>query len=332
MRRRQFCASLVGSVAAWPTWAEAAEKQYRLAIAAASAGTLDDWRKLPIYRPIFPELARLGDVEGQNLSVEYFTAAGHVGRYGEITRQIVGRQPDVIYAEGDYVPALVEATDALPIVFSIADPVALGQLRNLGRHDGNLTGISVNAGIEIEGKRLELLKEAVPAASRVATLTTQLMAGPAYARWGTELRAYAAQLHLSLVEVTLQDATSQDIERGFAELTQRRADALLVGPEAALNPHAGLIVRLAAERRLPTMYPYLLTVQQGGLMTYTFDPTELGRHLAEVLHRVLHGVKPGDIPIYQPTRFRLTINLNAARAIGLTFPQSLLARADDVIE
>jgi ABC-type uncharacterized transport system substrate-binding protein len=332
MRRREYLGLICGAVAAGPSWAQAPVKQYRMAIAAASAATLDDWQKFPLYRPILPELRRLGDVEGQNLIVEYFTAAGHVERYGELAQQIVRRKPDVILVEGDYLSALLKATHTLPIVFAIADPVAMGQLRSLGRHGGNLTGVSVIAGIEVEGKRLELLKEAFPAVSRVATLTTPLMRGPAYAQWGAEVRAYAAKLHLSLIEVALQDATPQEIERGFAELTQRRAHALLLDPEAAFNPHAGLIVRLAAERRLPTMYPYIFAVRQGGLMTYTFDPAELARQLADDVHRVLHGAKPADIPVYQPTRFRLTINLKAASAIGFTFPPQFLARADEVIE
>jgi len=200
----------------------------------------------------------------------------------------------------------------------------------LARPGGNLTGVSIYAGIEIEGKRLQLLKEAVPSASRVAVLNTR--AEPVYREWQPKLLEYAGKLQMSLTEVLLSDPSPPEIERGFAELARNRPDALLVGPEPAFSTHAGLITQWVEQSRLPAIYPYPLYAERGGLMTYTCDPAELALQRADDLHRVLHGAKPGDIPIYQATHFMFMVNLNAAKAIGFTFPPVVLARADEVIE
>jgi putative ABC transport system substrate-binding protein len=329
MRRRDLLASICSAAAAWPARARASPRQHRIAIA-DPAYTAAEWRKLPLYRPIFPELRRLGDIEGRNLSVAYFGAAGHVERYGDLARRVVERHPDVIVSlTGDLVPALLSRTRTIPIVAFMANPVFVGSVGNLARPGGNLTGVSIYAGIEIEGKRLELLKEAVPSASRVAVLNTR--AEPVYAKWRPKLREYAGQLGISLAEVLLPDPSLSEIERGFAELARNRPDALLLGPEPAFSVHARLVTQLAEKNRLPAIYPYPVYVEHGALMTYTYDPAELGRQVADDVDRILHGAKPGDIPIYQPTRFKLTINLKAAKAIGLTIPPGLLAEADEVI-
>jgi ABC-type uncharacterized transport system substrate-binding protein len=330
MRRRELFALAAGAAAAGRAWAQAPAKQYRIAIA-SPAFSAAGWRKLPLFQPFFPELRRLGDVEGQNLTVEYFTAAGQIERFAELARQIVGRKPDVIVsAPGDMTSTLMSATRTIPIVAAMADPVFLRLVTNLAHPGGNLTGVSTWAGVEVEGKRLELLKEAVPSASRLAVLS--LRAEPLSQLWRPKWREYAAKLRLSLIEVLLNDATPQEIARGFAELARRPPDAMMLGPDTALIGQARLIIRLAQENRLPAMYPYAAYSEVGGLMTYTFDPAELGRQLADDVHRILHGAKPGDIPFYQPTRFKLTINLKAAQAIGLAFPPDILERADAVIQ
>jgi putative ABC transport system substrate-binding protein len=222
----------------------------------------------------------------------------------------------------------MSATSTIPIAAGLAD-VAVTQVTNLARPGGNLTGVSPYVESEFEGKRLALLKEAVPSVSRVAAISMQT---EGYDVWRSKLREYAGKLGISLIDVVLRDATPLEIERGFAELAQHRPDAMLLSPEVAFIGQARLILRLADENRLPAMYPYAVYTEFGGLMTYTMDPGELGRQLAEDVHRLLHGAKPGDIPIYQATRFRLTINLKTATALGLTVPQALLARADEVIE
>jgi ABC-type uncharacterized transport system substrate-binding protein len=330
MRRRNLLAFLVVARAAQPVWAEEPPKQYRIAIA-DPAFTATTWRNLRLYRPLLPELRRLGDVEGVNLQVEYFSAEGHVERYADLARRVVERAPDVIVSlTGDLATHLRSETHTIPIVAIMANPDFVGLVTSLARPGGNLTGVNLYAGIEIEGKRLQLLKEAVPSASRVAVLNTR--AEPVYEKWQPKLQEYAAKLQMSLTEVLLSDPSPPEIERGFAELARNRPHVLLIGPEPAISAHPGLIAQLAEVSRLPAIYPYPAYAEHGGLMTYTYDPAELGRQLADDVHQVLHGAKPGDIPIYQATRFTFTVNLNAAKAIGLTFPPAVLARADEVIE
>jgi len=184
--RHNVLAFFGAATAAWPVWAQAAPRRYRVAIA-DPAFTATEWRNLRLYRPLFPELHRLGDVEGVNLEVEYFTAEGHVERYADLARQVVDRAPDVIVSlTGDLVAQLVSETRTIPIVAYMANPDFVGSVASLVRPGGNLIGVNLYAGIEIEGKRLQLLKEAVPTASRVAVLNTR--AEPVYEKWRPKLR------------------------------------------------------------------------------------------------------------------------------------------------
>jgi putative ABC transport system substrate-binding protein len=325
-------AGILAASAAPTVRAQPPAKQFRIVIA-DPAFTTATWHTLPLYRPLFPEFGRLGEIKGQNLVVEYFTAEGHIDRYADLARRVVERKPDVIVClTGDLVPALIKETRTIPIVAFMANPVQVGSVGNLARPGGNLTGVNIYAGIEIEGKRLQLLKEAVPQATRVAVLNTRNE--PVWGTWQPKLHEYAEKLGMSLSEVLLRDPSPPEIERGFVELARDRPDALLLGPEPALavGGHARLITQWAEQNRLPAMYPYRGYVENRGLMTYTFDPAELARQVAYDVHQVLHGEKPGDIPIYQATRFKLALNLNAARTIGLTFPSSMMAAADEVIE
>jgi putative ABC transport system substrate-binding protein len=330
MRRRDLLALIGGSAARRPASVYASEKQYRIAIA-DPGWTAEEWRKLPLYRELFPNLRRLGEVEGQNLIVEHFTAEGHVERYPDLARRVVARAPDaIICLTGDLVPALIKETRTIPIIAFMANPVLVGSVSNLARPGGNLTGVNIYSGIEIEGKRLQLLKEAVPRVSRVAVLNTR--GEPVWPKWQAKLHEYAGKLGMSLSEVLIRDPSPPEIERGFAELERNRPDALLLGPEPALAGQASLIIGLTQQSRLPAIYPYGAYAQAGGLITYTFDSADLDRQLAVDVHQILHGAQPGDIPIYQATRFKLTLSLRAAEPIGLTFPPSMLAQADEVIE
>ena len=320
-----FAASAAPTVRARPP-----ATPFRIAIANPGV-TADEWRKLPLYRELFPDLSHLGEVEGQNLVVEHFTAEGQIDRYADLARRVVERDPDVIVClTGDLVPALIEETRTIPIVAFMANPVEVGSVSNLARPGGNLTGVSIYAGMEIEGKRLQILKDAVPQATRVAVLNTANE--PVWGTWQPKVHEYAEKLGMSVSEVLLRDPSPPEIERGFAELVRDRPDALLLGPEPALGQHARLITQRAEENRLPAIYPYASYAEDGALITYTFDPADLDRQLALDVHQILHGAKPGDIPIYQATRFKLILNLSAAKAIGLTFPPTLLAEAEEVIE
>jgi putative ABC transport system substrate-binding protein len=210
------------------------------------------------------------------------------------------------------------------------DPITAGLATSLARPGENLTGVTVNAGDEIWGKRLQILKEAVPTVSKIGFLTTQ-MASPSAA--AAQLLQEASQrLQILLISMRVEESTPSEVERVFAEIDQERLDAILVSSIGDLIPRRQLIVELVEKHRLPAMYPWRDYVEAGGLMAYASDDRELWRRMGDDVHEILNGAKPGEIPIYQPTKFELLINVKAAKALGLTVPPSILARADEVIE
>jgi len=204
-----------------------------------------------------------------------------------------------------------------------------GLVTSLSRPGGNLTGITLNAGVEIWGKRLQMLKEAIPSTTKAAFLGMR-------EGWegssGQALREAGDRLGISLVFILPQQGTPSEIERAFAAMEQQRPDAVLVSGEGDLYAHRQLIAELAEKNRLPAICPYRDYVEAGGLMAYAVDLAELLKRMADDVHQILKGAKPGDIPIYQPTKFELLINLKTARALALTLPPAVLARADEVIE
>jgi len=199
---------------------------------------------------------------------------------------------------------------------------------SVARPGGAVTAVTVGEGNELDGKRLQILKEAVPSASRVGYLDLRTY-------WETDtqsLREPSRQLQISLVGMLLQQSTPTEIQRVFAEVVQDRPDAIMVHGRADLTAHHQLIVQLANRNRLPAMYCWRDYVEAGGLMAYGGDLSEAGRRTADDLHKILNGTKPGDIPIYQPTKYELVINLKTAKALGLSISPALLATADEVIE
>jgi putative ABC transport system substrate-binding protein len=274
-------------------------------------------------------LRRLGDVEGENLIVARYSGEGRPQGYAELAREVVARNPDVIVPIGPPImQAVSAATGTIPIVGSGAY-TELGLVPSLARPGGNITGITVS-GWEIYGKRLQILKEAVPSVSKVAVLDMPI--GADRQQRQEELGKASGLLQIPLTDIFLQKATPSEVQRVFAEIPQERPDAIIVHPRGELSRYRQLIVELAEKNRLPAMYPWLEYVEAGGLMAYTVDLGELYRRMADDVHEILNGAKPGDIPIYLPTKYELAINLQAAKAIGLTFPSALLAAADDVIE
>jgi putative tryptophan/tyrosine transport system substrate-binding protein len=208
-------------------------------------------------------------------------------------------------------------------------PIQAGFATSFAHPGGNITGVSAFAGYEIYGKRLQILKEAVASASKVVFLATPIA-------WeggeGQALREAGRQLEISIIGMPLQEVTATQLRRVFAEIAQERPDAIMVHGIGDLFAHLQLIVELVEESRLPAMYEWREYVEAGGLMAYASDLGELGRRMADDVHEILNGAKPGDIPIYQPTKFELVINLKAAKALGLTLPPTLLAGADEIIE
>jgi putative tryptophan/tyrosine transport system substrate-binding protein len=211
----------------------------------------------------------------------------------------------------------------------MADPLKAGLVTSLARPGGNLTGITLDAGIEIWGKRLELLKEAVPSTTKAAFLA---MRDGWEGSFGDAMRDVASRLEISLISMLPNTGTTSEIERVFAVMAQQRPDAVLVSGEGDLYAHRQLIAELAEKYRLPTMCPYRDYVDAGGLMAYTVDLAELLRHMAGEVKQILNGAKPGDIPIYQPTKFDLLINRRTVKALDLSLPSALLSRADEMID
>lgn len=244
----------------------------------------------------------------------------------------MSRSPSVIVTLGSNPLAIAfrEATPTIPIVAGMGgDPVNLGIALSLSKPGGNLTGVSVNAGFEVWGKRLQILKELLPSASVVGWL------GPR-AVWDgsiTEpIREAGARLGISVIGMLTEDSTPLEYRRAFAAVTQGGPDAIAVGDGEDQFRHRQLIVDLAQKSRLASIYPYREYVELGGLMAYSTDLVEFSRRLAASVGQILNGAKPADIPIYQATKFDLVINLNAATALGVTVPWALLTRADEVIE
>ena len=275
-------------------------------------------------------LRELGYIEGQNLVLEYRYAAGSAERLPDLAAELVQRKVDVIVAGG--VPAIraaQQATRTIPIVMAgVTDPVGQGLVTSLARPGGNTTGVSL-LNEELPGKRLELLKEMVPPCTRIAVLVNPAL--PAYASHMHNLTvaARALGLHLHVVEVRRAD----ELEGAFAAMSRAGVDALIVIAEPALmDGLRGEIADLATTSRLPAMYDWRMYVETGGLISYGPSLPAVYRRAATYVDKILKGAKPADLPVEQPTKFELVINLKTAKALGLTVPPTLLLLADEVIQ
>jgi putative ABC transport system substrate-binding protein len=331
MRRREFTAGLLVTAAI-----RSAQAQQRtlprisLFHPAIPVSLLTETGGGTAWRAFFGELRRLGYVEGQNLHIERYSAEGHHERYAEIAREIVGSNPDLIVTgTNPVVFAFTAVTSTVPIVAFMIDPLKAGLVESLARPGGNLTGITLDPGIEIWGKRLELLKEAIPSTTRTAFLS---MREGWEGSFGQAMRDVASRLGISLLSMLPNAGTTSEIERVFVEMVKQRPDAILITGEGDLYANRQLIAELAQKYRMPTMCPYRDYVDAGGLIAYTVDLAELLRRMARDVQQILTGARPGDIPIYQPTKFELLINQRTARALGLALPPTLLSRADEMIE
>ena len=332
MKRRDFTASLFLGALARPAGAQQAARQRRIAIisAAIPAAQITDEGVNSAWRAFYLELHRLGYIEGKNLVIERFSAEGHLVRVADLAGEVVKRNPELIVSENNLIArALGVATTAVPIVSWMGDPIRAGIVASLARPSGNITGVVVEAGAEIAGKRLQILKEAVPSAAKVAAIVVH--AG----LMGQEeeiLRETASRLQVEVINLPVDESTTAEYPRLFAEAVHEGADALYVGPASQLVAYRQLIARLAEKFRLPAIYCYPEFVTVGGLMSYGPDLTDLGRQAARQVHEILSGTKVGEVPVYQAIRFPLILNLQAARTIDFKFPPSLLGVADKVVE
>ena len=326
MRRRAFVQAISLAAFAVPraVKAQQARKQYRVGVLLPAAA---QWS--PAQERMFRETLRdLGYNEGTNLAIELRDAAGHLERLPQLAGEIVRASVDVIVAVNTPgTRAAIDATKTIPIIMGlVGDPVATGFVTSLSRPGGNLTGVSVQIG-ELAAKRLQLLKEAVPTASRVAVLMNpdDPIAEPQI----PDTKTAAGRLGIETEFLAVRDVDG--LERAFATLLEWRAQAIL-----RLAGQGGTVaqptIELALRHRLPTMLIMKSDVAAGALMSYDTDRVEAFRRVAQYVDKVLKGAKPADLPVEQPTRFELVVNLKTAKAIGLTLPQSIVTRADQVIE
>jgi putative ABC transport system substrate-binding protein len=334
MRRREF----ISGVAALPMFfwqraarAQKAQKQRRIAFvhSGIAADKLTETTGPFWVRRFYETLRGLGDVEASNLVVERYSAEGRSERFAALAAEVVSRNPDVIVANHNgLVKAFTTATDKVPIVAIVGDPIAAGLVKNLSHPGGNLTGVSINAGAEIYGKRLQFLKQAMPSLIKVA----YLISGSWDDSSGAANRESGQQLGIALTDKLLLEVNDTQLRRAFAEMAQQQFGAAIVDEGGSFLAQRALIGELAQKHRLPVIYPYRDYVEVGGLMAYAPDLGELAQRMANDVHQILNGAKAGDIPFYQPSIFQLIINMKAVKALGLTVPAALLAQADEVIE
>jgi putative tryptophan/tyrosine transport system substrate-binding protein len=277
-------------------------------------------------------LRELGYIEGQNIATEYRYAEGKSNRYPELAAELVRLKVDIIVVagRGRVILAAKDATKTIPVVMvdAVIDPVKAGMVKSLARPGGNVTGLT-NFGVELGGKRLELLKEAVPNIARVAVLYEPAL--PFIVIEVKEVLPVAARA-LGLTIQPWEVRAADDFEKVFAALNKQRPDGLYVPNGVLMQAHRKRIVGFTLKSRLPSTYPTREDVEAGGLMSYAADIADSYRRVAYYVDRILKGAKPADLPVERPTKFELVINLKTAKQIGVTIPQSLLYRADKVIK
>jgi putative ABC transport system substrate-binding protein len=325
MDRRAFLAMIAGGMVAAPLAAEAqqAEKVYRIGVlSSASGATWEGFRQ---------GLRELGYTEGRTILIEWRWTEGKAERAPELAAELVRLQPDVLVTSGPQPSAAAKAATAtIPIVFiAVADPVSVGLVASLARPGSNITGLATLVGAGFVGKLIEVLKEAFPQVSRVAILInpTNAMHQQIVAN---ELPQAAERLRLTLLTVEARAADS--LTGAFETAVRSRAGAIMVVGDPLVFVHRARIAELAAKHRLPAMYLFRESVEAGGLMAYGPSFHDLGRRAASYVDKILKGAKPGDLPVEQPSKFELVINLKTAKALGLTIPPGVRARADEVLD
>jgi putative ABC transport system substrate-binding protein len=329
--RRKVIIALGAGALATP-FASFAQKKparvYRIGILALGNST--DSSIVPHLQEAFTQgLRELGYVEGQNVIIERRSAEDKIERLPDLAAELVRIKVDVIVATTDpTIAAVKRATQTIPIVMITAsDPVGTGFVASLARPGGNVTGLSTMAP-ELGGKRLELLREVVPGLARVAVIWNPEIRGDMFTYNNTTAAARTLGLQLQSVELS----RAEDLERALSAVTNQRAQGLVVLPSPVTNPSRIQIATFAQRNRLPTIYGPSWFVEAGGLMSYGTNTAERWRRAATYVDKILKGAKPADLPVEQPTKFELVVNLKTAKALGVTIPQSVLVRADLVIE
>lgn len=330
-RRSTIAALLALGVAPSSAKAQRGEKPYRVALvffsapAAAMAGIEPAH---PLARAFIHELRDRGYVEGRNLVIDRYSLEGDRERAAEVVDRALRLNPDVIVCSTNVITlAAKRASRSVPIVMAgNVIPVKAGLVASLAHPGGNVTGLTFDVSGETEGKRLELLKEAVPGISRVAFVGNDYV----WKRMGaTHIQAIAGALRIELFHAPTQ---GNDVAAAFPVVTRERADAMFVAADVSTYTGRRLIVEYAAKSRIPASYAHGEAVKDGGLMSYAISATDLYRRTAAYVDKILRGFKPENLPVERPSKYELIVNLRTAKALGLTIPQSILLRADRVIE
>lgn len=328
MRRREFIARFVGAVA-WPLAAKAQQPEVPVVGFLTTRIASADTSLVAAFRQ---GLSETGYVEGRNVAIEFRRADGRYDRLPELAADLVGRGVSVISVAGGGTPAALvakAATTKIPVVFNVGvDPVASGLVASLNRPGGNITGVSNLSGA-VTAKRLELFHELLPAAAEIALLvnpTNLRLTELETTEVGNAARLLGLQVHI------IGAGTVQEIDDAFPLVVERRIGALLLTTDAFLVSRRDQIVALAARHAVPTMYPLSEVVRAGGLVSYGYDNPDIYRLVGVYTGRILRGEKPADLPVQQPTKFELVINVKTAKTLGLDIPTKLLALADEVIE
>ena len=323
MRRRDFFKAVVGSATTWPVAAyPQAEKLPRIGFMGANASVFSPWTAAFVGR-----LRELGWVEGRTIAIEYRWSEGRPERNAEIAAEFVRLNVDAIVTLGSAVPALQKVTSVIPIVFALStDPVGGGLVASLAHPGGNVTGLS-NQAAELASKRLEYLREAVPNLSRLAIMGNVGFPQAVLEMGGVQATARTFGLQITQLEIRKAD----DIAPAF-ETLNGRANALYVVDDALITANRSRIITLALGARLPAIFNNRSFVEVGGLLSYGPNFPDLFRRAADLVDKVLHGAKPANIPVEQPTKFDLVINLTTAKALGVKFSENLLSLADELIE
>jgi putative tryptophan/tyrosine transport system substrate-binding protein len=324
IRRREFLA-LLGATAAWPP-AVRAQQPAKLPTVGFVGSNASAWS--PWTADFVQRLRELGWIEGRTIAIEYRWSEGRPERNAEIAAEFVRLKVDVIVTNNFALPTLMQATEVIPIVFALAnDPVGGGWVESLARPGRrNVTGLSMQS-TDLASKRVELLREVLPRLRRLAAIGNA--GNPQSVLEMGEVQAVARGLGIEVAPLEIRRA--EDIAPAF-EALKAQADALYVVGDALINANRTRIMTLSLSARLPTIFNARVFVQAGGLMSYGPNFSNQFRRTAELVDKILRGTKPGDIPVEQPSRFELVINLTTAKALGLEVPPTLLARADEVIE
>jgi ABC-type uncharacterized transport system substrate-binding protein len=324
VKRREFITLLGGAAAAWPVAARAQRpgKVPTIGVLGSNAAAWRPWTAALVER-----LHELGWIEGRTIAIEYRWSQARPERAAEIAADFVHSKVDLVVTAGPHVAAVKQVTAVIPIVFALAnDPVGSGMVASLARPGGNMTGLSTQA-TDLGSKRLELLREVLPRLRRLA-----VMANAGYPDGVVEMReVQAAARTLGLEVAPLEVRRAEDIAPAFAAL-KAQAEALYVVGDALVNANRTHIITLARDARMATIFDNRNFAEAGGLVSYGPNYADLFRRAGDYVDKILRGKKPGDIPIEQPTKFDLVINLTAAKALDLEVPPMLLARADEVIE